>query len=488
MALLHVQTAYGAVKGKAGANGSCSDFLGIPFAKPPVGELRYAAPREPEAWKGERECTEFAPSCIQVPHRGEKQDYAVSEDCLYLNVYTPAESQEENLPVLFWIYGGGFTGGRASDPEMLGENLTKKGVVVVTVSYRCGVMGFFALPELEEKNGRVVNAGILDQIAALKWVRANIRAFGGDPERILVFGQSAGGMSTRMLLTSPLCQGLFSRAVVESGGGLNEADPIRPKQEFMSICRQALEHLGWTYEDMMTRDALEITEKMMQAAREVVAADEVGYFQPFIDEYSIVDVPGKLIARGAYMDIPIICGTVAGDSWMFSRKVRDQLPEASYFRGFSYAASQAWADLQVKMGRAPIYTYYMDRKQPPRPNRGFKRGGPPFGADTPHSSEIAYVFGTLDVRGTAFSPLDYEMSDAMGTYWTNFAKYGNPNTPGDTSLAEWPLYTEKQPFAMHFGNEGWKAENIVLSKEEARTLEYTQEHPGLLTSLEGFFK
>lgn len=483
MALLKVKTTDGVVTGKQGGNPSVSDFLGIPFAKPPVGELRFAAPQPPEPWEGERECTAFGPSCIQPGPREGAMRYAISEDCLYLNVYTPADSGAENLPVMFWIYGGGFTGGSTADPEMNGEHLCEKGVVVVTACYRCGVMGFMALPELEEKNGRVVNAGILDQVAALRWVQENIRAFGGDPERVLVFGQSAGGMSTRMLLTSPLTRGLFSRAVIHSGGGLNEADPIRPKQEFMALCQKTMEHLGWTYEDLMTRDALEVNDKMLHAVKEVIADDEVGYFQPFIDEYSIVDVPGKLISKGEYMDIPIICGTVAGDSWMFSRKVKAQLPDAAYLRGLSYAASQAWAQWQVKNGRTPIYTYYMDRKQPPRP-MGFKRGGPSFGADTPHSSDIAYVFGNLDVRMRPYEPLDYAMSDAMMTYWTNFAASGDPNGEG---MSNWPKYTAEAPYAMHFSNDGWQADNIVLSRKEERTLEYTQEHPGLLTSLEGFF-
>lgn len=488
MALVRVRTTYGVVIGKKAADGECTDFLGIPFAKPPVGELRYAAPQEPEPWEGERACTEFAPACIQKlysPADGENSKLQVSEDCLYLNIYTPADSAGEKLPVMFWIYGGGFNGGSTSDPEMLGEQLAGKGVVVVTAAYRCGVMGFFALPELERRNGRVVNAGILDQIAALKWVKKNIGAFGGDPERVLVFGQSAGGMSTRMLLTSPLCGGLFSRAVVQSGGGLNEADPIRPRKEFMELCRRTVAHLGWTFEDVMDRDAMEVNDRLQQAAREISETDEVGYFQPFIDEYSITEVPGKLIARGEYMDIPIICGTVAGDSWMFSRKVKEQLPDKNYFRGFSYAASQAWAKQQAAAGRTPIYTYYMDRKQPPRPGRGFRRGAPPFGADTPHGSDVAYIFGTLKERGDGFTALDYEMSDGMGTYWTNFAKYGNPNGEG---LTEWPEYTNTRPCAMHFGDEGWKAENIVFSREEERTLEYTREHPGLLTSLEGFFE
>ena len=484
MALLKANTTLGAVAGCPGKDPATSRFLGVPYAQPPVGELRYAAPQPAQPWEGERQCTAFAPSCIQLDPPGGKLTYEISEDCLYLNTFTPAERGDEKLPVLFWIYGGGFTGGSAADPEMDGEALCKKGAVVVTVSYRCGPMGFMALPGLAEKNGRSVNAGILDQIAALKWVQSNIAAFGGDPERVLIFGQSAGGMSVRMLLTSPLAKGLFSRAVVHSGGGLNEADPIRPAEEFTALCQKTVEALGWTYEDMMKRDAVEVSKAMMDTAREVCGRDEVGYFQPFIDGCSITEVPGKLIARGEYQDIPIICGTVAGDSWMFSRKVRDQLPDVKYFRGFSYSPSQAWAQLQVEKGGTPIYTYYMDRKQPPRPMHAFKRGGPPYGADTPHGTDVAYVFGTLDERKLAYQPGDYELSDAMMTYWVNFARTGNPTGDG---LAEWPLYTVETPWAMHFGDGDWKAESIVLSQEEARTLEYTREHPGLLTSLEGFF-
>lgn len=481
MAILSARTAYGIVTGKKAANPEISDFLGIPYAKPPVGELRFSAPLEPEPWEDERACTKFGPSCIQPEHPDMQMDSGVSEDCLYLNIYTPAERADLRLPVMFWIHGGGFTGGSSADPEMSGEKLAEWGVVVVTINYRCGVLGFLALPELTEKKGSAVNAGVLDQIAALRWVKHNIEAFGGDPERILVFGQSSGGMSTRMLLTSPLSRGLFSRAIVESGGGLNEADPIRPKQEFMSLCQRAMEHLGWTLEDLMTKDAMEVNEKMMQAARETVVTDEVGYFQPFIDEYSILEVPGKLIAKGEYMDIPIICGTVAGDSWMFSRKVRDQLTDQTYFRGFSYAASQAWANLQTEQNRTPIYTFYMDRRQPKRPMNGYRHGAPPFGADTPHGTEVAYVFGTLDARSTPFEPFDYEMSRVMQNYWTNFAKYGNPNGEG---LAEWPPYTKETPYAMHFGQDSFRAEDIVHTKEEAWTLEYTKKHPGLLTSLQ----
>ena len=485
MALLKAHTSYGIVSGKPGdSNAAISDFLGIPYAKPPVGELRFMAPQDPEPWAGEINCTSFGHACIQQQHPNDTSPADFSEDCLYLNVYTPADSAEEKLPVLFWIYGGGFSGGSSANPEMIGERLCEKGVLVVTINYRCGALGFFSLPELEQKEGGGLNAGILDEIAALKWVQQNISAFGGDPERVTVFGQSAGGMSTRMLLTSPLTDGLFSRAIVQSGGGLNEADPVRTRADFTAVCQTVLDHLGWSPEDILAKDAMEVNTTLMNTARKILPGQEVGYFQPFIDGYSILDVPGKLISQGRYHDIPVICGTVAGDSWMFSRKVVDRLTDEKYLRGFSYVASQAWANLNVKSGRTPIYTYYMDRIQPPRPMRG-THGAAHFGSTTPHSSDVPYIFRTLSAKDDRFTGYDEELSDLMSTYWTNFAKTGSPNGAG---LPQWPLYTEQTPVAMHFGNDHSAAEEIVLSDEEWNTITYTQEHPGLLTSLEGFHK
>ena len=468
---IRVKVKQGWVEGKPGKLPGTTAFLGIPFARSPVGELRYAAPQPPESWEGIRDCSEFQSSCIQ-PQRGET--FPVSEDCLYLNVYTPAQSSENRLPVMIWIHGGGFNGGRTDTPVLDGAEINRRGVVLVTINYRCGVMGFCALPGWEHG----VNAGILDQIAALRWVRENIAAFGGDPDNITIFGQSAGGMSVRMLLTSPLTNGLFQRAIVQSGGGLNEADPIRQKNAFMQLCKRAMDHLGWTEEDLMQRDAMEITEAMNMAARACADTFEVGYFQPFIDGYSITDVPGVLIARGQYQDVPIMCGTVAGDSWMFSRKVRNQLADAAHFRGFSYAASQAWAQLTLQSGRTQIYTYYMDRKQPAVPNSHHHNGPPPYGAETPHTSDVAYVFGHRDIVGLPSEPIDVELSQQMCSYWCNFAKHGNPNGEG---LEYWPINV-----AMHFGDHGCRAENIIMTSREQQTLDYTIAHPGLLTSLEGF--
>jgi para-nitrobenzyl esterase len=476
-------TQYGPVRGVAGTREGNACFLGIPFAKAPVGALRFCPPQEPEVWTEVRECDTFAPGCVQGFRPGES--FPISEDCLYLNVFTPAKQQAEKLPVLVWIYGGAFKGGRTADPEFNGEAMAAKGAVVVTVSYRCGALGFFTTAELEERIGSAYNVGLLDQLMALKWVHHNISAFGGDPERVMIYGQSAGGMSVRMQLVSPLSKGLFSRAVVESGGGLNEGDLVRPKEEFQQLCQKCLDQLGWTVEDLFSRNGVEVNTQLEAIARQVLEGKELALFQPFQDGYTLPDVPGKLIWKGAYPEIPVICGTVAGDAWMFTRKVRGELTDPKYFRGFALSPGQAWGRRQLQLGRAPIYTYYMDRTQPRKERNDYQHGAPPFGADTPHSSEIAYVFGTLDVRSLPYTEYDATMSETMMSYWLNFAKTGDPNGAG---LPEWPAYQGEEPLTMHFGNEAICAEPVVQNPEEERAIAYTLAHPGMLSSLEGFYE
>lgn len=483
MALLVANTKYGVVRGvPSEKNAAHSIFKKIPFAKPPVGELRFTAPQEPDCWEGELICDQFPAACIQ--RLRPDQNYEVSEDCLYLNVYTPAERAGEKLPVLFWIYGGGFTGGYSAEPEFDGEAMNERGAILVTINYRCSAMGFFSIPELREKNGFAGNVGLLDQIAALRWVHENIENFGGDPERVLIFGQSAGGMSVRMLLTSPLTEGLFSRAVPESGGGLNEGDRVRPREEFEELCQKSMEYLGWTFEDIMTRDAMEVNDELNRAVREIAPTHEVGYFQPFVDGYTLTEVPGVKIAKGEFWDMPILVATVAGDSWMFSRNVRPLLEgNSNYFRAFSYSPSQAWAQHQLENGRRPLYTFWLDKKQPHK-DRGYSHGQPPYGSWAPHGSEIGYVFGTLAERGLPFDEKDVEISKILTQYWVNFAANGDPNGEG---LPEWPVYTLEEPLTMHVGEDGCRMENIVLTEDEQKVLDYTKGHPGMLCSLEGFF-
>ena len=480
MALKQTIKSCGRAEGIPGKDPAITVFRGVPYAKPPVGELRFRPPAEPEGWEGIRTFDSFSRPCIQSGRPGEGE-METAEDCLTLNIYTPAASEEERLPVMFWIYGGAFRGGNGADPEFDGEALSSRGDVVVTFNYRCSALGFFSTKELEQRTGSAGNLGFLDQIAALRWVRTNIAAFGGDPQRVTVFGQSAGGISVRMLLTSPLAKGLFSRAVVQSGGGLNEADPVRTKDEFQELCRQCLDVLGWTVDDLLCRDAQEMQARLEEAAHEVLAGKELALFQPFLDGVSLTQVPGKAIARGKYADVPVICGTVAGDSWMFSRKVREQVEDPACFRGFSLSPSQSWGRRQLGLGRSPIYTYYMDRRQPPR-EMHFHRGAPPFGDFAPHSTEIAYVFGTLAVRNQAHTTWDYQISEQLQRYWVNFAATGNPNGP---NLPEWPAFTQTHQ-TLHIGDERIAAEDVVQNRLEDRVVTYTMEHPGMLETLDNF--
>ncbi len=481
MSIRKAETKYGIVTG-AETGEQQTVFRGIPFAKPPVGALRFQAPQEPEPWEEELACLKNGPACIQDVLPGSGME--ISEDCLSLNIYTPAEGLNDRLPVMVWFYGGGFQNGSNSDPEFDGAALNRRGIILVVVNYRCGVMGFFSTRELEERFGGAPNLGIQDQIAALRWVQENIAAFGGDPDNVTIFGQSAGGISVRIHLANELSQGLFQKAIVESGGGLNEADLMRPKEEYQKICEELLERQNWTVDDVMTMDASALSSALSAGARELLAGKEVGFFQPFLDGDIMKQVPGVAISRGQYADVPIICGTVCGDSWMFSRKVLPQLLEIgnpSYYRGFAVSPHQAWGQVQAEWGRkAPFYAYYFERTQPSRGEGHFRRAH--FGKEAPHGSEIAYVFGTLDVRG-GFQEEDYAVSGMMSDYWANFARTGNPNGEG---LPEWPAYTREQPVSLHVSNEGLCAENLIQNADEQKVLNFIQSYPGMTVSLDGF--
>lgn len=487
-----VKTKYGPVCGVSSRDGSVISYKGVPFACPPVGKLRFAPPKPPVPWEEELVCDAFRPACVQPvrkDHGGNpSKRYYTSEDCLYLNIWAPANAAEEKLPVMLWIYGGGFTTGRTAAPELDGEAFAKRGVILVTCAYRCGPLGFMALTELAERVGAdgPRNLGLLDQIAALEWIRDNIAAFGGDPDNVTIFGQSAGGMSVRMLLCAPPAKGLIKRVIVHSGGGLNEGDPVRPAAEMEDICTRALEYLGWTVDDLMARDAVEVTEKMLEAGK-AVTDRELYVFQPFIDGYSIVDVPGKLIKEGRFpSDVSLMCGTVSGDSWMFSRKVRHLLNgDEDALRAFAYSPTVSWGRVQNANGLAPLYGYFYEHLRPGEKPRRTPDGAAQLVA--PHAGEIAVVFGNLDggddTTDFAWQPYDYTLSDAMGEYWANFAKTGDPNG-GD--LPRWTPFTEESPKVMNFRDDGWDMRDVVDTPQAERVIQFTVDHPGMLESLSGF--
>jgi para-nitrobenzyl esterase len=226
---LTVKTEQGKAHGKTINDGKVKAFLGLPYAAPPVGELRWKAPQPPAKWKGVRDATKFGAHCAQVHVFDDMifQDGANSEDCLFLNVYAPADAKAKSkLPVMFWIHGGGYSGGSASEPRHNGDFLPLKGVVLVTINYRLGVFGFLATADLaKEANGAAGNYGLLDMVAALQWVKANIRNFGGDPENVTIFGESAGSFAVSTLMASPMARGLFQKAIGESGAAFSDTLP-----------------------------------------------------------------------------------------------------------------------------------------------------------------------------------------------------------------------------------------------------------------------
>ena len=456
MALLTAVTETGAVRGVKGANPAISVFRAIPFAAPPVGNRRFMPPEPAAPWAGERLCDHFAPACIQQLgsfglyqkefYPGEKR---ISEDCLYLNVWTPAASPEERLPVMFWIHGGGFGAGYSYEMEFDGEALGKQGVILVTVAYRCGALGFFAHPELSRRSatGCSGNLGIQDQFLALRWVRQNIAAFGGDPENITVFGQSAGGASVQAFLASPLVQGQFRRAIIQSAGAVNDRGRNRTLAELEQQGVLALEMLGWSVDELFTRDAAEVNTKLTEACTQVTGNRmSLG---PVTDGYVLPDTPERAIARGDYLQgVSLMHGTVGGDGDLFAPGVQD----GAASRIQAALPPVAFARVQEHAGRDPIYTYFFDRNLPGDDNGPF------------HSSELWYVFGTLNRCWRPFTGYDYDLSNAMIRYWAAFARTGDPNTEG---LPAWPKNLASAPLSMVFSDDGFGARETICS-EEAR--------------------
>jgi para-nitrobenzyl esterase len=430
-------------------------YRGLPFAVPPVGNLRWRAPRPAAKWDGLRQATQFGP----MPVQGGKG----SEDCLYLNVWTPAKSTEEHLPVLVWIYGGGFSAGATSDPNYSGEQLARKGVVFVSIGYRVGPLGFLAHPELSAETTNHVsgNYGLLDQIAGLRWVKKNIAAFGGNPDRVTIFGESAGGISVSMLCASPLAKGLFEGAMSESGGSFGPPGPTGSPGENMKRLADA-EHSGEKY--AQTAGASSIAELREIAPEKLPGGWGTGSAWPVIDGWAIPDDQHKLYEAGKYNDVPVLIGYNSDEGASFwppktpeeyianvqkrYGKFADALIQA-YPAGSNSVPKSArdlmrdtafgwhtwsWARLQSQTGRSKVFYYYFDQ------HAGNAAG-------SWHGMEVSYVFGHLDPHDSQVTKSDLEISQAMSTYWVNFAKHGDPN---GNSLPTWPAFSDKKPRVMYF--------------------------------------
>jgi para-nitrobenzyl esterase len=444
-------------------------FRGIPFAAPPVGDLRWKAPQPVKAWNGILKADKFGASCPQTTMIPGTNQLELSEDCLYLNVWTPAKTANEKLPVMVWIYGGGFAMGSASLPLYSGDELTKHGVILVTITYRVGALGFLAHPELTAESPDKVsgNYGLLDQIAALKWVHKNIEAFGGDPAKVTIFGESAGAISVSMLCASPLAKGLFSGAISESGGSFGPVRAIRGADGIQSL--QAAEQSGLAFAQRFGASSIA---GLRQIAPEKWLNDpsaQMGGFWPVVDGYVIPDDQYKLYEQGRYNDVNVLIGTNSDEGSMFARpaasveeyrkgirerfgtfadRVLEAYPAntieetytsaADIFRETGFAwPTYAWANLQSATGKSNVFVYYFDQPQPQMPFIQMKPRG------AAHASEMDYVFGHL-VAGQR-TESDFKLSGTIMKYWTNFAKYGNPN---GENLPEWKAYNKDDPFVL----------------------------------------
>ena len=465
----------GIVEGEAIAGTGVRAFKGIPFAAPPVGDLRWREPMPVAPWEGVRSATEFGPRPMQAHIYSDMifRDKGPSEDCLYLNVWTPAKSAVERLPVMVWIYGGGYEAGATSEPRQDGKDLAGKGVVVVSMNYRLGVFGFFSHPELSRESGRVGsgNYGIMDQIAALKWVRKNIASFGGDPSNVTIFGESAGSYSVSIQVATPLARGLFQKAIGESGALVGT--PRNPSD--VSALGEA-EGRGAAFASSLgARTLAEL--RAIPADRLLKASRDDTKLEPgvVVDGYVLPKDMTAIYAAGEQSHVPLLAGWNADENRVYS-VFGDKRPTAEGFakavhaeygdlagevlrlypaRTDSEAVRSAgdlagdrfiiistwkWIDMQLETGGSPVYRYSFDRAVQVAPGT-VVNGMPATSADigAVHASEISYVFGAIGaMHNVAWEPADWRLSDEIGTYWTNFAKTGNPNGGG---LPEWPRYT-----------------------------------------------
>lgn len=447
---------------------SITAFYGIPYAAPPVGELRWRPPQPPAAWNGVRDCARASARCLQLGvGKGsfyEKEFYPceeeMSEDCLYLNVWTPAQSTNEKLPVIFWIHGGAFMTGYGHSAHFDGEHFARQGVILVTINYRLNIFGWMTHTELSVESEQEIsgNYGLMDQIYALGWVQRNIKAFGGDPNNITVAGQSAGAMSVQALISSPLTKGMVSKAIMQSGGGMTAL----PDMRFPDL-REAE-----TRTDLTALGVSSVAEARMLSGEELLrrwAATMPGpavQRTPVVDGYVLPDSLDKMAAAGNYRQVPCLIGYTADEgipsdpsyehfSALIRREYGIELGEQflalctkaeyeayrkMYFSEHLHASAEAWALLLEKQRAAPVYVYCMDRKLP----------GDQMGAF--HAADLWYVFKTFLRGWRPWTGADYELAAACNTYWANFARSGNPN---DGRLPQWSPYTAANPASMELG-------------------------------------
>ena len=444
-------------------------YKAIPYAAPPVGDLRWRAPQPAKAWEGVRKCDTFGPMPPQPTRPGRTADM-MSEDCLYLGIATPAKSANDRLPVMVWIHGGGFqTEHYAGD---LWRLLALRGVVIVSVEYRTGALGFMAHPELakEDPNGHSGNYGLLDQIYALQWVQRNIANFGGDSSNVTIFGESAGAISCSMLCASPLAKGLFHRCISQSGGSFAPWSD-KPRGLGMDASQKGAEQQGLAFQQHLKKKSLK---QLRQMDAMSLCGNDVGFggFWPCVDGYVITDDQYRLYERGEYNDVPVIVMTNSDEGALFTpptvkasnyqqsiaRMFGEFADEAlkvypgntdeeawhgngDTFRDLGFAwPSYAWVNLQSKTGKSPAYAAYLDQPS----TMSFSQN--PLRRGVAHADDIMYLNGQFLAQADKY-PAEAAVSEMIQQYWVNFAKTGNPNGAG---LPYWASFDETKPTTMQF--------------------------------------
>ena len=451
-------------------DGNLAVYKAIPYAAPPVGDLRWKAPQPAQSWEGVLKAEEFGPWPPQ-PSRRDGSHPKMSEDCLYLGIATPATSVNDRLPVMVWIHGGGFqTEHYGGD---LWKHLAQRGVVIVSVEYRTGALGFMAHPELtkESKNGHSGNYGLLDQIFALQWVQRNIANFGGDPSKVTIFGESAGAISCSILCASPLAKGLFRACISQSGGSFAPWTDAN-RSLVANASQKGAEQQGLAFQKHLKKKSIKQLRKMDALA---LAGDNVGFggFWPCVDGYVITDDLYRLYERGEYNDVPVIVMTNSDEGALFSYSIKpedykravngifgDMAEEAlrvypantvdeafhangDMFRDMGFAwPSYAWVSLQSKTGKQPAYAAFL--AQPSK--RSFS--GDPRRRGVAHADDILYLNGEFLTQPDKY-PAEAAVAEIMQQYWVNFAKTCNPNGKG---LPYWPAFDATKPTTMQFSN------------------------------------
>jgi para-nitrobenzyl esterase len=434
-------------------------FRGIPYAAPPVGEFRWREPQPVARWPGVRPARQFGPRCMQV--KSSKRDTranAMSEDCLYLNVWTPDTREDRKLPVLVYFHGGGFVAGDGSEARYDGANLASRGVVVVTVNYRLGAFGFLALPEAasESSHGATGNYGLLDQAAALRWVRNNIGKFGGDPDQVTIAGNSAGSISVSAHMASPQSRGLFARAIGESGAAFGPVGFVKREQAEQRATQFAAMLGGSALQQLRAVPA----ERVLAAAKTKSAAS---LFWPNVDGHFLTETPESVYSAGQQAPVPLMLGsnsqeahftTLLGEAaptpenWR--RKVTEMFPEraeevlahypgndndevmraATALAGDLFVGNSAWRWMQshLQSGRAPVYFYHYTHARPPAVDAKDQEKVPQPVLGAAHSAEVEYLFANLlKQRRYAWTAVDYDVSRIFSGYVEQFVKTGNPN-------------------------------------------------------------